>query len=106
MQLADLPSRRTEAWKWSDLRAAMANQETTLIGTGAIGFGAVKLAVHRACIAQLFEAPDQVLDAEAIYAAREVAQAALAGRPMAPAEAERLAPREAEARRGPRHEAE
>ena len=35
---------------------------------GAIGFGAVKLAVHRACIAQLFEAPDQVLDAEAIYA--------------------------------------
>ena len=35
---------------------------------GAIGFGAVKLAVHRACIAQLFEAADQVLDAEAIYA--------------------------------------
>ncbi len=35
---------------------------------GAIGFGALKLAVHRACIAQLFEAPDQVLDAEAIYA--------------------------------------
>jgi len=35
---------------------------------GAIGFGAVKLAVHRACIAQLFEAPDQVLDAEAVYA--------------------------------------
>ena len=37
MQLADLPSRRTEAWKWSDLRAAMASQETTLIGTGPIG---------------------------------------------------------------------
>jgi hypothetical protein len=35
---------------------------------GAIGFGAIKLAVHRACIAQLFEAPDQVLDAEAVYA--------------------------------------
>lgn len=34
MQLADLPSRRTEAWKWSDLRAAMAGQESTLIGTG------------------------------------------------------------------------
>lgn len=37
MQLADLPSRRTETWKWSDLRAAMANHETTLIGAGAIG---------------------------------------------------------------------
>ena len=37
MQLADLPSRRTEAWKWSDLRAAMASQEATLIGTGPIG---------------------------------------------------------------------
>ena len=37
MQLADLPSRRTEAWKWSDLRAAMAGQETTLIGTGPVG---------------------------------------------------------------------
>ncbi|MEQ1780659.1 MAG: SufD family Fe-S cluster assembly protein [Hyphomonadaceae bacterium] len=37
MQLADLPSRRTEAWKWSDLRAAMGGQETTLAGTGPIG---------------------------------------------------------------------
>lgn len=36
MQLADLPSRRTEAWKWSDLRAAMASQEATLTGTGPI----------------------------------------------------------------------
>jgi len=36
MQLSDLPSRRTEAWKWSDLRAAMGGQETTLIGTGPI----------------------------------------------------------------------
>lgn len=35
---------------------------------GAIGFGSLKLSVHRACIAQLFEAPDQVLDAEEIYA--------------------------------------
>lgn len=37
MQLADLPSRRNEAWKWTDLRAAMASQESTLIGTGPIG---------------------------------------------------------------------
>ena len=37
MQLSDLPSRRTEAWKWSDLRAAMGGQETTLTGTGPIG---------------------------------------------------------------------
>jgi len=36
MQLADLPSRRTETWKWSDLRAAMAGQEAVLIGTGAM----------------------------------------------------------------------
>lgn len=35
MQLADLPSRRTEAWKWSDLRAAMAGQEATLAGLDA-----------------------------------------------------------------------
>jgi Fe-S cluster assembly protein SufD len=33
MQLADLPSRRNEAWKWSDLRAAMAGQEGVLVGT-------------------------------------------------------------------------
>ena len=34
MQIADLPSRRTEAWKWSDLRAAMAGQEAVLAGSG------------------------------------------------------------------------
>jgi len=35
---------------------------------GAIGFGALKLALHRACIAQLFEDNQQVLDAEHIFA--------------------------------------
>jgi hypothetical protein len=35
---------------------------------GAIGFGALKLKLHRACIGKLFEAPDRVLDAEEIYA--------------------------------------
>lgn len=35
---------------------------------GAIGFGALKLALHRACIARLFEDNKQVLDAENIYA--------------------------------------
>jgi len=35
---------------------------------GAIGFGTLKLALHRACIAQLFESNDQVFDAEQIYA--------------------------------------
>jgi methylenetetrahydrofolate/methylenetetrahydromethanopterin dehydrogenase (NADP+) len=35
---------------------------------GAIGLGALKLKTHRACIAQLFERNDQVLDAEEIYA--------------------------------------
>lgn len=34
---------------------------------GAIGFGTLKLALHRACIAKLFEANDQILDAEQIF---------------------------------------
>ena len=35
---------------------------------GAIGFGTLKLALHRACIARLFEQNDLVLDAEEIFA--------------------------------------
>lgn len=35
---------------------------------GAIGFGALKIALHRACIARMFERDDLVLDAEEIYA--------------------------------------
>ena len=34
---------------------------------GAIGFGTLKLALHRACIAKLFEQNDQVFDAEEIF---------------------------------------
>jgi len=34
---------------------------------GALGIGALKLKLHRACIGQLFERSDQVLDAEQIY---------------------------------------
>ncbi|MCQ8119671.1 NADP-dependent methylenetetrahydromethanopterin/methylenetetrahydrofolate dehydrogenase [Methylomonas rosea] len=34
---------------------------------GAIGFGALKLALHRACIAKLFESNKQVFDAEIIF---------------------------------------
>ncbi len=34
---------------------------------GAIGFGTLKLALHRACIARLFESNRQVLDAAEIY---------------------------------------
>ncbi len=34
---------------------------------GAIGFGTLKLAVHRACIAKLFESNDQRFDAEEIF---------------------------------------
>jgi hypothetical protein len=34
---------------------------------GALGIGALKLKLHRACIGQLFESSDQVLDAEQIY---------------------------------------
>ena len=44
------------------------------VAWGAIGFGALKLAVHRACIGKLFEANDRVFDAEEIYAvAKEMA---------------------------------
>jgi len=35
---------------------------------GAIGFGTLKLAVHRACVGKLFERNDLVLDAEEIFA--------------------------------------
>ncbi|MEQ1545593.1 NADP-dependent methylenetetrahydromethanopterin/methylenetetrahydrofolate dehydrogenase [Methyloglobulus sp.] len=41
---------------------------------GAIGFGTLKLALHRACIAKLFEDNKQVFDAENIFAlAKEMA---------------------------------
>jgi hypothetical protein len=41
---------------------------------GAIGFGSLKLALHRACIAKLFEDNNQVFDAENIFAlAKEMA---------------------------------
>jgi methylenetetrahydrofolate/methylenetetrahydromethanopterin dehydrogenase (NADP+) len=41
---------------------------------GALGIGALKLKLHRACIGQLFEHSDQVLDVEQIYArARTIA---------------------------------
>jgi len=35
---------------------------------GAIGFGTLKLALHRACIARLFESNHEILDASEIYA--------------------------------------
>ncbi|MBO0733886.1 MAG: methylenetetrahydrofolate dehydrogenase [Methylocapsa sp.] len=35
---------------------------------GALGLGGLKLKLHRACIGQLFESSDQLLDAENIYA--------------------------------------
>jgi len=37
------------------------------IAWGAIGFGTLKLALHRACIAKLFESNDQILDADEIF---------------------------------------
>lgn len=41
---------------------------------GAIGFGTLKLSLHRTCIADLFEANNQILDAEEIFAiAKEMA---------------------------------
>ena len=35
---------------------------------GALGIGGLKLKLHRACVGQLFEGTDKVLDAEEIYA--------------------------------------
>lgn len=37
MRLEDLPSRRHEAWKWSDLRAVIANRAEMLNGAGPVG---------------------------------------------------------------------
>ena len=53
-------------------KAASRHGKTTF---GAIGFGGLKLQVHRACIGKLFESDNQVLDAEEIYAiAKTMAQ--------------------------------
>lgn len=41
---------------------------------GALGFGAFKLALHRACIAKLFDSHDQILDAEEIFALAKTMQ--------------------------------
>jgi hypothetical protein len=41
---------------------------------GALGIGGLKLKLHRACVAKLFESTELVLDAEEIYAlAKEMA---------------------------------
>jgi hypothetical protein len=44
------------------------NTRQQKLAFGALGIGGLKLKVHRACIAQLFQSSDQVLDAEEIYA--------------------------------------
>ncbi len=44
------------------------NTRRQKLAFGALGIGGLKLKVHRACIAQLFQSSDQVLDAEEIYA--------------------------------------
>ena len=44
---------------------------------GALGFGGFKLEVHRACVAKLFDANDQIFDAPEVFA---VAKALLAAR--------------------------
>jgi methylenetetrahydrofolate/methylenetetrahydromethanopterin dehydrogenase (NADP+) len=44
------------------------NERHGKIVIGALGLGGLKLKLHRACIGQLFESSDQVLDAENIYA--------------------------------------
>ena len=44
-----------------------AAQRDGVICYGAIGVGGLKMKIHKAAIRQLFEANDQVLDAEEIY---------------------------------------
>jgi hypothetical protein len=41
---------------------------------GALGVGGLKMLVHRACVAKLFERNDTVLDAEAIFAVAKAFQ--------------------------------
>ncbi len=43
------------------------NERHGKIVWGAIGFGTLKLAVHKACIQKLFESNNQLLDAEEIF---------------------------------------
>ncbi len=57
----------------TDMLDKGANRHGKLIW-GALGFGSLKLALHRACIAKLFEDNKQVFDAENIFAlAKEMA---------------------------------
>jgi hypothetical protein len=44
------------------------NTRQQKVAFGALGIGGLKLKLHRACVAQLFQSSDQVLDAEEIYA--------------------------------------
>jgi hypothetical protein len=44
------------------------NTRQQKLAFGALGIGGLKLKLHRACIAQMFQSPDQVLDAEEIFA--------------------------------------
>ncbi len=44
------------------------NDRDGAIGYGALGVGDLKMKVHRAAVARLFESNDQVLDAEQVYA--------------------------------------
>ncbi len=45
-----------------------AKQRETVICYGAIGVGGLKMKIHKAAVRKLFEANDQVLDAEEVYA--------------------------------------
>jgi threonine dehydrogenase-like Zn-dependent dehydrogenase len=51
----------------TDMMDRGVNREGKIVW-GAIGFGTLKLALHRACIARLFESNSLVLDAEEIFA--------------------------------------
>ena len=48
---------------------------------GPLGFGALKLALHRACVGRLFERNDLLLDAEEIYAIAKTMVGEIAPKP-------------------------
>ena len=60
-----MPRRRPASRAWAQAIAALASHGKIVFGP--LGFGALKLALHRACVARLFEQNDLLLDAEEIY---------------------------------------
>ena len=61
-----MPRRRRASKAWAASDRATTKHGKILFGS--LGFGALKLALHRACVSRLFDQSDLLLDAEEIYA--------------------------------------